>query len=190
VRIRRAGEEDLPTLADIFGRAGRSMAERYQPLSADTFGGDPDRLFPTWRHLLGTGACFLAEDPEPAGFATAVIRDGVWFLSHLWVVPERQGRGIGSVLVDEALAWGRGSSAFSVVASPDPAAQVVYLRRSMYPVWAQYEFTGPGGGEPPPGFGPLEEADVSWVSDLDREARGMARPEDHRFFQEAARGER
>ena len=65
----------------------------------------------------------------PVGFSSAIIRDGVWFLSQLWVAVDRQGSGIGSALLDEALAWGHGSSIFSVVASPFPGAQTVYMRR-------------------------------------------------------------
>ena len=79
----------------------------------------------------------MAEDPEPVGFSAAVVRDGVWFLSQLWVLPKRQGRGIGSRLLDETLTWGRGAKTFSVVASPHPAALLVSLRASMYPVWTQ-----------------------------------------------------
>lgn len=175
-------------MAEIFGRAGRRMAERYQPQSTATFGAAPERLFPTWRHVLATGAGFLAVDPEPIGFSAAVIRDGVWFLSQLWVLPERQGEGVGSTLLDEALVWGRGAAAFSVVASPDPVAQALYLRRSMYPVWVQHELVGTAGGSMPPGMDPLAEGDACWVADLDRVARGVARPEDHRFFLEGARG--
>lgn len=175
-------------MATIFGRAGIRMAERYQPESAPTFRAAPERLFPTWRHLLDTGAAFVAEDPAPIGFSAAVVREGVWFLSQLWVLPERQGEGVGSTLLDEALAWGRGASSFSVVASPDPAAQGLYLRRSMYPVWAQHELLGPGGGQLPPGVGPLTERDGPWLAELDRAARGVARPEDHRFFLRAATG--
>lgn len=188
MRIRRADEDDLPAMARVFGPAGRSMAQRYQPESAGTFGAAPERLFPMWRHLLATGACFVAEDPGVIGFSTAAVRDGVWFLSQLWVLPEHQGRGVGAVLLDEALAWGRGASAFTVVASADRAAQALSLRRSMYPVWVQHELSGPGGGATPLGVEPLVEEDLPWVDRLDREVRGIARPEDHRFFLGAARG--
>jgi GNAT superfamily N-acetyltransferase len=188
MRIRRATEKDLPALGLIFVAAARGMIERYQPEAVGAFPPEPERLFPTWRHLLQTGSWFVAEDPDPVGFSTAVVRDGVWFLSQLWVAPEHQGRGVGAVLLDEALAWGKGASAFTVVASPDPAAQALYLRRSMFPVWVQHELVGPGGGAMPAGLEPLTEEDLPWLDRLDREVRGIARPEDHRYFLSVASG--
>jgi hypothetical protein len=126
----------------------------------------------------------VAEDPEPVGFAAAVVRDGVWFLSQLWVLPEHHRGGIGSALLDETLSFGRGASAFCTVSSPHPAAQLLYLRASMFPLWTQIEM---GGGEDdrpgsPDGVRNLTGTDQRWVDDLDREVRGMARPEDHEFW--------
>lgn len=166
------------------------LIERYEP---DEPAGHPvaaEERLRLYRHLLGTGAVFVAEDPEPVGFSAAIIRDGVWFLSQLWVLPERQEGGIGGALLDEALVWGRGSGAFSVVASPHPGAQLLYLRASMYPMWALYELTGTGVSvpSPPEGMSELTDEDRPWVDDLDREVRGAARPEDHAFLSAEATG--
>jgi hypothetical protein len=126
------------------------------------------------------------EGGEPVGFSAAIVRDGVWFLSQLWVMPERHGGGLGSALLDEALAWGRGSRAFSVVASPHPAAQTLYLRASMYPAWTQLDVTGGGAAVPdaPAGMREMRGEDGAWVDELDREVRGAAHPEDHEAFRE------
>jgi GNAT superfamily N-acetyltransferase len=189
VRIRRAEDSDLRALADIFVRTATYLTERYRPEAVDTVPRDIEGRLPTYRHLLATGAMFVAEDPEPIGFSAAVVRDGVWFLSQLWVRPERHGRGAGAALLDEALTWGRGSSAFTVIASPHPAAQALYLRASMYPLWAQLEVSGKTtSAEPPNGFDSLDESDQPWVDDLDREVRGIARPEDHRLWRANAVG--
>lgn len=190
MRIRRAQEGDLPALAEVFAASAAHLTERYRPDTADQLPIDPQGRLPIYRHLLATGALFVAEDPHPVGFSAAVVRDGVWFLSQLWVLPDRQGAGIGSAVLDEALAWGRGASAFTVVASPHPAAQRLYLRASMYPMWAQLEVTADGTSPPsmPRGFGPLEEADQGWVDQLDREVRGVVRPEDHAFWRREAVG--
>lgn len=190
MRIRRAQEDDLPGLGDVFVAAASSLVERYRPEQLGHLPLEPAGRLPMYRHLLATGAVFQAEDPDPVGFSAAVIRDGVWFLSQLWVIPDRHGSGIGSRLLDEALAWGRGSSAFSVVASPHPAAQILYLRASMYPLWSQVELTGNDAALPamPEGIDDLGEGDRQWLDDLDREVRGIARPEDHAFWRREAAG--
>lgn len=189
MRIRRAEEGDLLALGEIFGTTVTYLTERYRPEQVGAVPLNAEDRLPTYRHLLATGAMFVAEDPEPIGFSAAVVRDGVWFLSQLWVLPQHHGRGAGAALLDEALAWGRGASAFTVIASPHPAAQVLYLRASMYPLWTQLELTGKiASSEMPEGFGTLEEADQPWVDELDREVRGIARPQDHVLWRANAEG--
>jgi GNAT superfamily N-acetyltransferase len=190
VRIRRAEEGDFPALADVFARAATYLVERFRPEQVGVFSVDPDERMLLYRHLHATGVIFVAEDPEPVGFSAAVVRDGVWFLSQLWVLPDRHAGGIGSTLLDEALAWGKGCRAFSVVSSPHPAAQLMYLRASMFPLWVQHEMTG--SDEPvdrvPEGIDSLGDDDLSWIDELDRAVRGVARPEDHRFWRGHAKG--
>jgi GNAT superfamily N-acetyltransferase len=191
VRIRPAEDHDLPELARVFVRTATYLTERYRPEAVAHVSADAERHLPLYRHLRATGAMFVAEDPHPVGFSSAIVRADVWFLSQLWVLPERHAGGIGSALLDEALAWGRGRGArtFSVVASPHPAAQLMYLRASMFPVWVQHELTG---SERPPPAPPdevyaLTEAD-GWVDELDREIRGYPRPEDHAFWRRQTTG--
>lgn len=182
-----ADEHDLPHIGGIFDAASTWLIENYRPDQVGQ-GGFPLRERFN-RHLLDTGVIFLAEDPEPAGFAAAIVRDGVWFLSQLWVVPEKHGSGIGSALLEEALAWGRGARTFSVVASPYPVAQLIYLRASMFPLWTQVDLAGPRGtAEAPEGVEPVGPNDQTWIDELDRAAHGSARPEDHAFWKEMARG--
>lgn len=190
MRIRLASHEDLDDMIGVFMESAAFMVERYTPEQAADFpGDDPSRFVPLWRHLLETGAMWIAEDPGPVGIASAYLRDGWWFLALLFVRPEAHGRGIGSALLDEALAWGHGAAAFTVVASPSPGAQALYLRRSMFPVWVQQQWEGPAGeAERPAGVEPLLPSDAGWVAALDREARGIARPEDHAFWRAHGEG--
>ena len=190
MRIRQADEQDLPALAGVFAASAEDLLSRYRPDNSDLWPVNPDASLPVYRHVHATGAVFVALDPEPVGFSAAVVRDGVWFLSQLWVVPKRQGTGIGSALLDEALRWGEGASAFTVVSSPHPGAQTLYMRRSMYPLWMQVDLFGEAGdaGELPDGFEALSDDDQPWLDEIDREVRGVARPVDHAFWREAATG--
>jgi GNAT superfamily N-acetyltransferase len=189
VQIRPATEDDLSDIGRIFDDSSAWLTEKYRP---DQVGRPPVAVANReglYHHLLRTGAMFVALDPGPAGFSAAVVRDGVWFLSLLWVLPEHHGSGIGSALLQETLAWGRGSAVFSVVASPYPVAQLIYMRSSMYPLYAQVDMAGSlQPSEPAEGIGPLETSDGAWVDELDREVRGIARPEDHEFWRSEARG--
>jgi GNAT superfamily N-acetyltransferase len=189
VRIRRADEQDLSVLTKIFAASAADLLARYRPETEELHTIDAQDRLPTYQHLHATGALFVAEDPEPVAFSAAVVRDGVWFLSQLWVLPEWQGRGVGSALLDETLAWGRTASAFSVIASPHPGAQTLYLRRSMFPLWMQIDMTGEfdDPGDMPEGVEALEDED-GWLDQLDREVRGVARPLDHGFWRRSATG--
>jgi GNAT superfamily N-acetyltransferase len=178
----------LPALAEIVTAGLTFLFERYEPDRADTLPREPRPPF--LRHVLDTGALFVAEESEPVGFAGAIVRDGVWHLAQLFVQPAHHGRGLGGSLIDAALEWGSGVRAFTVVASRHPSAETLYLRRSMFPVWVQLEARGMRA-EPPPmpeGFSEIGENDRGWIDGLDRDTRGAARPEDHALFREHATG--
>ncbi|MGH2686570.1 MAG: GNAT family N-acetyltransferase, partial [Actinomycetota bacterium] len=148
MRIRPAAEDDLAELAGIFSTSAAYLTERYRPDQVALLPIDPDDRLPMYRHLLATGTVVLAEvEGEPIGFAASIVRDGVWFLSQLWVLPGHHAGGIGSALLDEALVSGTGCRAFTVVASPHPAAMTLYMRASMYPLFTQLDMTG---GDAPP----------------------------------------
>lgn len=189
MQIRPATENDLDDIARIFEASVTWLTGRYRPDQTDPDPPGNSSRTEFYRHLLSTGTMFLAEDPEPAGFTAAIVRDGVWFLSQFWVLPERHGSGIGSALLDETLEWGRGAGTFSVMASPYPVAQRIYLRASMYPLWTQLDMTGtfPAGASAE-GIEELTPSDQPWVDELDRETRGIARPEEHEFWRQNATG--
>lgn len=183
-------ESDLPALADIAVAGLTFLIERYEPDRAGSVSLDPAGRLPLLQHVLGTGAVFVAEESAPVGFSSAVVRDGVWYLAQLWVLPEHHGRGVGAALIDAALEWGTGAGAFTVVSSQHPSAETLYMRRSMFPVWTQLELRGPRTNPPsmPDGISDLSGEDQGWVDRLERETRGAARPEDHSFFRSEARG--
>lgn len=103
--VRSATLDDLPTceriwrdaLDDYFATIGIRPLPTENPaigrLHRHTLASDPD--------LFRVAA--LQEDgaERVVAFASAVRREGVWFLSMLFVEPSMQGRGIGRLLLDE-----------------------------------------------------------------------------------------
>ena len=95
-------------------------------------------------------------DPRLVGFAVATVRDGLWYLALLFVLPEVQGFGIGSALLDRAQAGRDALAGGPAVPGPDdpldtgihtwgmatdtaqPISNGLYARRGMVPrlpVW-------------------------------------------------------
>jgi GNAT superfamily N-acetyltransferase len=73
------------------------------------------------------GGCWVAEaDGRIVGAALGLIRDGVWGLSLLGILPRFQGRGIGRRLYEPALEYGEGEPGAIILSSPHPAAMRCY----------------------------------------------------------------
>src|SRR5262245_1865902 len=62
------------------------------------------------------------------GFAQAAIREGLWTLVHLFVLPEHQGRGVGTALLERAHEYGRDVPFGIIGSSADPSAIGRYAR--------------------------------------------------------------
>jgi GNAT superfamily N-acetyltransferase len=105
VRYRPGRVEDL----DACTRIWKAGIEEYQARLNQP--GLPDDLGPLRRllaHLLETDPdrYWVALDPGDVvvGFASASVRDGLWFLAMLFVHPRHQAGGIGAALMDRAQA--------------------------------------------------------------------------------------
>ena len=73
--------------------------------------------------------CWVAEcDGRVVGGALSLIREGLWGLSLLALLPDFQGRGIGSRLYAAALAYGAGEPGAIILSSSHPAAIRRYAR--------------------------------------------------------------
>jgi GNAT superfamily N-acetyltransferase len=98
----------------------------------------------------------LDEAGDVAGFSSATVREGLWFLAMLFVRPDLQGRGVGEALMDRAQAGRDVPGGGPAVPSPDdpfdsgihtwgmcadaaqPRSNGLYARRGMpprIPVW-------------------------------------------------------
>jgi len=107
IRCRPAREDDLDACTRIW-KAGIEdyQAKLNQPAMPDDLG-PLRRLF---AHALGTDPdrFWVAVDPDgddrPIGFTSATVRGDLWFLGMLFVEPGRQADGVGTALLDRALA--------------------------------------------------------------------------------------
>jgi GNAT superfamily N-acetyltransferase len=151
----------------------------------------PDAPLTRYFHLIETdpgGAWVAEEDGRVVGAALAIEREGVWGLSLLVVLPDRQSRGVGRALLERALTYaGGGRRGGIILASPDQRALRAYARAGfdMHPCM---DAGGrPHVAEPPPGVRDGDERDLPLTEAVDRAVRGAAHGSDIAAFLEVGR---
>lgn len=141
------------------------------------------------RHLArhDPEGCWLAEeDGEAVGVALSLRREGTWVLSTFAVRPESQGKGVGLLLLEQALRYGRGCLRGMVCSSPDPRAARRY-RRAGLTLHPAMVLSGPvdRSGLRDPGEIPVHPggpAQRHLLESVDRLARGASHGADHDFL--------
>lgn len=138
-RPARAG--DLAEEFQVFKLAQRELHDRR---GAPWRGADFADWEPVHVHLLEHDGArsFVAEEAgRVVGFSAAWVRDDVWFLSALFVLPERQGRGIGKRLLEHA--WGDGyRRRVTITDAIQPVSTATYARRGLMPTTPILRFEG------------------------------------------------
>lgn len=151
------------------------------------------------------GTASLAEGADAGerivGFANAIRRGDLWFLSLLFVLPAEQGRGLGTSLLGRVFPGGRlprgawsgeppllGTATDSV----QPVSNALYARLGIVPRAPVLRIVGrplrPGSLPPlPAGVRALTLDDPAAVEALDRELLGFERAGDHRWFSDEGR---
>jgi GNAT superfamily N-acetyltransferase len=183
--IRRLNQPDVPPDT-------ASLVRLYAHLQAT----DPERFV-------------VATTPEPdadggeriVAFASALMRERLWFLSMLFVLPEAQNAGVGRALLDQ-VAPDDGSVDFRATATDtaQPISNALYASIGIVPRVPLLNLIGtPTGVEPfgalPSGVTPVAFEDMAGapggdghtilaetVNALDRELLGVAHPMDHRYI--------
>ena len=119
--------DDVPALPPVQQRAFADLSRRIGEPVLELTDEVRDRLQARIAHLQGTdpGSAWVAEYGL-VGAALALVRDGMWFLSLLFVAPEHMGRGTGRALLDAALTTSTDRS--WILSTEDPAAVRRYRR--------------------------------------------------------------
>ena len=213
VTYRPARPDELPACADVWRDSINDYTRRLN---------QPD-VPPETASLLRLYAHLQATDPErfvvatipadPAGgdervvgFAAAVMRERLWFLSMLFVRPELQGSGVGRALLAQ-VGPRDGEAAYRSTAtdSAQPIANALYASQGIVPRVPLLNLIGlpqqpDAFGTLPSGIVPTAFADLAGgsggdghrrhaddVDALDREVLGVAHPLDHRWLRQEGR---
>jgi GNAT superfamily N-acetyltransferase len=174
----------------------------------------PDEIGPLVRlytHLRATDPerfVIAVDGDRPVAFASAVVRERLWYLSMCFVLPEVQGAGVARALLERVGPADDTGFRSTATDSAQPISNALYASLGMVPRVPLLNLIGnlrdperfgvlPSGirpvpfeeiaGGPPGGDGHRDLADA--VDALDRDTLGVAHPIDHRFLrQEGRRG--
>ncbi len=147
-----------------------------------------------------------ADSERIVAFASAAIRESLWYLSMLFVLPEFQRGGLGRELLAHVLPSDETMARATATDSAQSVSNALYSKYGITPRMPMLNLTGlpvrpdafgalPSGvipipfdelaAGPPDGQG--QRALVDAIDDLDREVLGVAHPMDHRFLRTESR---
>jgi GNAT superfamily N-acetyltransferase len=185
VEYRRAVEADLAGEYDVFMAAMKELHERRgddwpDPVPLDLGG----RWAAIHRHLLAHDGerCHVAEeDGRVVGFTAALVRDGVWFFSALFIDPAYQGRGVGRELL--ARAWqGPYRRRITITEAIQPVSTGLYSKHGLLPVAPIIVFRGTPSIAPVDGLEAGACDDGEALRAIDEAAYGFDRAVDHQLW--------
>jgi GNAT superfamily N-acetyltransferase len=139
-------------------------------------------------------------------FGSAVVRERLWFLSMLFVLPAFQGGGLGRELLARLMPADDGMTRATATDSVQPISNAMYAALGLVPRMPLLSLVGlprrpDAFGELPSGVVPLAFDEIAAgppdgvghrllvdaIDSLDRELLGAAHPADHRFLRSESR---
>lgn len=153
----------------------------------------------------------VATVPEPDGerviaFASAIVRERLWYLSMLFVLPEFQGAGMGRELFARVATDEPAMIRATATDSVQPISNALYALCDVVPRMPLFSLIGlpqrpDAFGELPAGIVPIAFDEIATdppdglghrilveaIDTLDRELLGVAHPLDHRFLRSESR---
>jgi GNAT superfamily N-acetyltransferase len=183
-KIRPATEEDLAQTWDIWRETEVAVADGDQPPPVGSEG-----ALALHRHELESGEMAVAEvGGRVVGFAAAITRGPVRFLSELYVRPDVQSSGIGKALLERVLPPGA-AHVSATLSSDDERALSLYVRHGMQPQWPFFYLKAESAGLKNLSDSSLEiveaEAGDAALLKWDRGICGRERPQDHAYWVKA-----
>jgi GNAT superfamily N-acetyltransferase len=136
------------------------------------------------------------------GFASAAVREQLWFLSMCFVLPEVQGRGIGRALLERIAPSDPAIARATATDSAQPISNALYASLGIVPREPLLNFIGTptapeGFGTLPSGVTPVDFERVAEGGDdarlmaaveaLDRRTLSVGHPADHRWLRREGR---
>ncbi|HEY7092048.1 MAG TPA: GNAT family N-acetyltransferase [Ktedonobacterales bacterium] len=145
------------------------------------------------RHVLCTGTLLVAErDGAIIGFAGAIERGELVYLTDLFVAPETQSHGVGGTLLDAILP--RDGRTLATIGSSDPRALALYIRAGMTPGWPDFQIHVERERWRPPDL-TLNAVEMSEAARMgadllawDAKISGRPRPEEHEYWVDECAG--
>jgi GNAT superfamily N-acetyltransferase len=204
---RRAHPGELAACAQIWRT---SINDYTVPLGQHEIPPESNQVTRLFSHLQATdperfivAASPDGDDERIVAFASAVIRERLWFLSMLFVLPELQGLGVGRALLARVMPDGDGTGLTvrsTATDSAQPISNALYASYGIVPRMPLLNLVGLP--ERPDAFGSLPSGVVAIpfetivgergvdghddlaraVDGLDREIVGVAHPLDHRYL--------
>jgi ribosomal protein S18 acetylase RimI-like enzyme len=190
VRFRPAAASDLEPTYEVFVAAANELRARSGRAPIDDTPQRRSWAIPFRRHAL-------AHDPERfwvaeaedrvVGFGIAMLRERLWYLAALHVLPEYQGRRVGHELLERCLA-ADGARAVRIVISEaaQPVSNALYAKHGMYQWVPLLHLAGAIPttqlDEPDLDSEPIGDAALPELEVIDRLVLGVARAIDHRYW--------
>jgi GNAT superfamily N-acetyltransferase len=180
VEIRPTEHADLAAQLVVFRAA---IGKLYRPHSFEPPNPPDEAFLVQQRHLLehDSERCFVAEEAgRVVGYGAAFLRDDTWFLASLFVLPEFQGRGIGTALLERV--WTPGAARrLTLTDAIQPVSNTIYARRGLIPATPLLSLAGPAAIASPSDLEPARP-DAATLARLDRAAYGFDRWREHELW--------
>lgn len=191
VACRAARHDDIVGIAEVYRAAYNALSRQHG--FPEVPAGPPN---PFWAFSVSEEpeGCWVAEEGTTiVGFAISWVRADFWFLACLFIAPSFQGKRVGRILVERALAHGGHAAANRalITFAYNPVSIALYVRYAMYPQEPLYLLEGPAEAlrDREPAAEGLEyerllpnarHADI--LSRLDRAVLGHDRTRHHKFL--------
>jgi GNAT superfamily N-acetyltransferase len=142
------------------------------------------------QHIFSTGTMYVAdEDGQILGFASAITRGPVTFLTDLFVLPTIQSSGLGKTLLQLVLPLD--GLIHCTMTSTDPRAQALYIRSGMQPHYPNFNLRWQGSTVDDQPIDNNEKIDIEIIEgdagdpalvQWDTRISGRERAVDHKFW--------